>query len=177
MSSLTTLAIAARDGDRRSLTRFVEASQADVWRYCAYLTDPQSADDVTQETFTRAIGSLHRFRGESDAKVWLLAIARRVAADHLRSRSRRLRLIERLRINHPDSVTDTSESSLELIQLVAALPSDRRNAFVLTQILGLSYDEAAQVSGCPVGTIRSRVARARDDLTDTLSRAHGATGT
>jgi len=54
--------------------------------------------------------------------------------------------------------------------LIAALDSDRRDAFVLTQLIGLSYDEAAVVAGCPIGTIRSRVARARADLQDAVRR-------
>jgi RNA polymerase sigma-70 factor (ECF subfamily) len=177
VASLTSLAIAARDGDRRALGRFVEESQADVWRYCAYLTDVQSADDVTQDTYTRAIGSLHRFRGESDAKVWLLSIARRAAADHLRARSRRWRLVERLRSEVSDDPTSSSGTSLELSQLVESLDPDRRDAFVLTQVLGLSYDETAQICGCPIGTVRSRVARARDVLAEVVTRAERATGT
>ena len=176
VSSLTTLAIAARDGDRRALTRFVEESQADVWRYCAYLTDSQSADDVTQDTYMRAIGSLHRFRGEGDAKVWLLSIARRAAADHLRTRARRRRLVERLRNDAVDPGFDSADSSLELTHLVRSLDAERRDAFVLTQILGLGYEEAARVCGCPIGTIRSRVARARDELASTLYLAERATG-
>lgn len=176
VSSLTSLAIAARDGDRRALGRFVEESQADVWRYCAYLTDSQSADDVTQDTYTRAIGSLHRFRGEADAKVWLLSIARRAAADHLRARARRNRLVDRLRSEAVDSTFRSADSTLELAQLVRSLDTDRRDAFVLTQILGLGYDEAARVCDCPIGTIRSRVARARDELASTLYRAERATG-
>ena len=177
VSSLTTLAIAAREGDRRALTRFVEESQADVWRYCAYLTDSQSADDVTQDTYTRAIGSLHRFRGEGDAKVWLLSIARRAAADHLRTRARRSRLVERLRNDVVDPTSRSTDSSLELTELVRSLDTERRDAFVLTQILGLGYDEAARICDCPIGTIRSRVARARDELASTLYRAERATGT
>ena len=176
VSSLTTLAIAAREGDRRALTRFVEESQADVWRYCAYLTDTQSADDVTQDTYTRAIGSLHRFRGEGDAKVWLLSIARRAAADHLRTRARRSRLVERLRNDVVDPTSRSTDSSLELTELVRSLDTERRDAFVLTQILGLGYDEAARICDCPIGTIRSRVARARDELASTLYRAERATG-
>ncbi len=180
VSALTTLAIAARDGDRRALTRFVEDSQADVWRYCAYLTDTQSADDVTQDTYTRAIGSLHRFRGESDAKVWLLTIARRAAADHMRIRSRRDGLMRRIRENTSATSFDTTSptpTSWELSQLVAALEPDRRDAFVLTQILGLSYDEVATICSCPIGTVRSRVARARDELATALRVAERATGT
>jgi RNA polymerase sigma-70 factor (ECF subfamily) len=176
VSSLTTYAIAARDGDRRALARFVEESQGDVWRYCAYLTDPQSADDVAQDTYTRAIGSLHRFRGESDAKVWLLSIARRAAADHLRGRSRRLRLVDRLRSDRADH-TSVPDDRLGLTELIGRLDTDRRDAFVLTQILGLSYDEVARICGCPIGTVRSRVARARDELAEAVSQAERATGT
>jgi RNA polymerase sigma-70 factor (ECF subfamily) len=61
--------------------------------------------------------------------------------------------------------------ALSTVQLIASLPKARRTAFVLTQLLGLSYAEAAEVEGCPVGTIRSRVARARDDLILALSQA------
>lgn len=166
--SLNTLAALAQRGDRRALARFVEVSQADVWRYCAYLTDPQAADDVTQDTFARAIGSLHRFRGDCDAKVWLLTIARRASADHIRSRTRRRNLLQRLQSGrHEDSVT--AGHSVELTQLVSALDPDRRDAFVLTQVLGLGYHEAAEICGCPVGTIRSRVARARTDIMDAMA--------
>jgi len=163
MTSLTGLALAAQRGDRRALARFVEATQADVWRYCAWLTDSQSADDVTQDTFVRAIGSLGRFRADSDAKVWLLSIARRAAADHIRQRQRRTNLVDRLRRNS-DSPDRPADHGIEVASLVASLEPERRDAFVLTQILGLSYQEAAEVCRCPVGTIRSRVARARDEL-------------
>ncbi len=79
MDPLTRLAVAARDGDRVALASFVERSQADVWRFCAHQIGRPHADDATQETFLRAIGSLRTFRAESSARTWLLSIARRVA--------------------------------------------------------------------------------------------------
>jgi len=170
VDSLTTVALAARDGDRAALARFVELAQADVWRYCAYLTDTQTADDAAQETLIRAIGSLHGFRGEGDAKVWLLTIARRACADLIRSQVRRRTLLDRLRGEH-DSTPVAPSEKLELSELLASLDHDRRDAFVLTQVLGLSYEETAHVMNCAVGTIRSRVARARMQLVDAVTAA------
>lgn len=174
--SLNTLALLAQRGDRRALSRFVETSQADVWRYCAYLTDVQTADDVTQDTFARALGALHRFRGDCDAKVWLLSIARRACADHIRSRTRRQNLLQRLQRGRIVE-SEPSSSAVELTELVATLDTDRRDAFVLTQVLGLGYHEAAEICGCPVGTIRSRVARARTDIIQAMSSDDQQSGT
>ena len=78
-------------GDRAALTEFIAATQRDVWRTVAYLADPASADDLTQETFLRAINSLPRFTGRSTAKTWLLSIARRVVVDQFRYNTRRPR--------------------------------------------------------------------------------------
>jgi RNA polymerase sigma-70 factor (ECF subfamily) len=160
---LSRLAVQARDGDADALNRFVAETQADVWRVCRYLGDPWSADDLAQETFERAIGSLHRYRAEAPARAWLLSIARRTCADATRRAVRRRRLLERLRPAARDQV-EAPELATELDDLLAGLDPDRRAAFVLTQVIGLRYDEAAEALGCPVGTIRSRVARARADL-------------
>jgi RNA polymerase sigma-70 factor, ECF subfamily len=165
MDELTKLAVAAQRGDRAALSNLVRRTQADVWRFCAHLNGRDHADDLTQETYSRAIGSLHRFRGDSEIRSWLLSIARRVCADHVRSAVRRRSLMGRLR---PTSETYEPSGSVELWEIVGDLDPDRREAFVLTQVLGLSYDEAAGVCGCPIGTIRSRVARARADLVEQL---------
>lgn len=160
---LTALALAAAGGDRAALAAFVRAGQSDVWRLARHLTDGDAADDVTQDTFLRAIAALPGYRGEALARVWLLAIARRAAADHLRAVARRRRLADRVRAARTAAAPDpTGAVTVDL--LIGGLDPDRRSAFVLTQVLGLSYEEAAVVCGCPVGTIRSRVARARADL-------------
>jgi RNA polymerase sigma-70 factor (ECF subfamily) len=165
---LTELAMRAQGGDRVALSDLVRATQADVWRVCAHLADHDQADDLTQEVYLRALRSLPTFRGESSARTWLLAIARHTAIDSVRAAVRRRSMLAKLRPAEP-SADRTPATDLEA--LVAGLDVDRRSAFVLTQIAGCSYDEAAEICGCPVGTIRSRVARARADLLDVLHRA------
>jgi RNA polymerase sigma-70 factor (ECF subfamily) len=167
VDELTRLAIQARQGDDAALTGFVQRTQADVWRLVAHLVDRASADDLTQETYLRAVGALARYRGDAPARLWLLSIARRTCADELRRRVRRRKRIGEVVSleggSEPEAAGDDT-AAVDLADLVAGLDDDRRAAFALTQLLGLSYDEAARVCGVPVGTIRSRVARARADL-------------
>lgn len=172
MDHLTRLLLDARDGDRVALERFVAETQADVWRMCRYLGDPDSADDLAQEAYERAIASLHRYRADGPARHWILTITRRTCADATRRRTRHRRLDRRIRAERP--VEHVSSDRLELDDLVDHLDPDRRAAFVLTQVLGLRYEEAAEVLGCPIGTIRSRVARARVDLVAMIDDAGGA---
>ncbi|MGV9994524.1 sigma-70 family RNA polymerase sigma factor [Streptomyces sp. NPDC003374] len=178
--SITALALAARSGDPDAVDLFVRALHRDVRHYVTYLgADAQSADDLTQDTFLRALGSLHRFEGRSSARTWLLSIARRAVIDSIRYNSSRPRL----------SDTDDWQSAAErtqprdlpgfddgiaLTELLDTLPDDRREAFVLTQMVGLPYAEAALVSDCPIGTVRSRVARARTSLIEWLDEAEQA---
>jgi RNA polymerase sigma-70 factor (ECF subfamily) len=167
---LTRLLVAARDGDRVALERFVAETQADVWRLCRYLGDVRDADDLAQETYERAIGSIHRFRADGSARGWLLTIARRTCVDHTRRAVRRRRLDRAVLADTTAGSVDGSliapdmSGRVDLDDVLAHLDPDRRSAFVLTQVLGLQYDEAAEVLECPIGTIRSRVARARVDL-------------
>lgn len=146
------MALAAGAGDRAALERFVLATQREVWRLLAHLARVDIADDLTQETYLRAIPSLARFAARSSARTWLLSIARRVAVDHLRAARSRPR------------ASPGVEDAAELTTPLDALAPERREALVLTQVLGLTYAEAAEVCHCPVGAIRSRVAHARDDL-------------
>ncbi|MFD4557869.1 sigma-70 family RNA polymerase sigma factor [Streptomyces sp. NPDC058469] len=175
--STTAWTLAARGGDPRAVEQFVRALQRDVSRYVTYLgADPQAAEDLTQDTFLRALGSLHRFEGRSSARSWLLSIARRVVADSLRQRASRPRLSDtgdwqRAAERAQPSGLPGLDDGVALTDLLASLPDERREAFVLTQLLGLSYAEAALVSDCPVGTIRSRVARARNALICLLRNA------
>jgi RNA polymerase sigma-70 factor (ECF subfamily) len=165
VDALTSLALAAGQGDRAALADLVHGTQGDVWRFCAHLVDVPAADDLTQDTFLRAIEALPGFRGEAPVRTWLLTIARRVCAAELTGRRAALRALPR-----PAPVPDHAGQT-ELRLLLAGLEPDRRAAFVLTQVLGCDYAEAAAICGCPVGTIRSRVARARADL---ISAASGA---
>ena len=133
-----------------------------------HLVGPDDADDVTQDVYVRAWRSLPAYRGESSARTWLLSIARRACADAVRRRSRNRLLSARIKAQPVRHFTSDAAARRELTDLVDALPPDRREAFVLTQILGCAYDEAAVIAGVPVGTIRSRVARAREALVDAV---------
>lgn len=163
------MALAAAGGDRVAVAAFVRRTQPEVWRLCARLGDRTAADDLTQEVYLRALPALARFRGDASARTWLLQIARHVCADHLRRVTRSRKLLDRLvRLGEVPDPVPARTGELDLDDAIAALDPDRRAAFVLTQITGLSYAEAAEVCEVPVGTIRSRVARARADLLDAL---------
>lgn len=172
---ITRWATAARTGDRAALERFVRGTRQELWRYLAHLTDVQLADDLAQETCLRVLRALAAFEGRSSARTWLLSIARRVVIDHLRATGARPRRADLAdwqavveRTQPPDGRID---ETVVLTRLVDGLDDDRREAFVLTQQLGLSYAEAAEICRCPVGTIRSRVARARDDLISSVCQS------
>ncbi len=164
--AVTALALSAARGNERALEAFIKATQHDVWRFVTYLSDAGSADDLTQETYLRAIGAIERFEGRSSARTWLLAIARRVVADHIRQVQARPRsaAVYSEQVLNGDRHARGFEDLVEVTTMIAGLTTEQREALLLTQLLGLPYADAAAVCGCPVGTIRSRVARARDAL-------------
>ncbi|MBK8464072.1 MAG: sigma-70 family RNA polymerase sigma factor [Nigerium sp.] len=171
---LTRLALDAGRGDRAALSAFIRTSQADVWRFVARAAGTQVADDLAQETYLRVIGALPAFEGRSSARSWLLSIARRVVVDRVRYEVARPRMVGMdaadLDALAPDGFDDTSR--IEVEQALAALDPDRRMALVLTQLMGFSYADAARICSCAVGTIRSRVARARADLVAEMRGNH-----
>jgi RNA polymerase sigma-70 factor, ECF subfamily len=150
--------------DDHELETLVRTHYTEVWTLCRALVDRDVADDLAQETFIRAGRTVADFRGETSVRTWLLTIARHACIDELRRRSRRARRDQELADLRRSPSTAPAGASVELRDLITHLDPDRRTAFALTQLLGLSYAEAAQVCGCAVGTIRSRVARAREDL-------------
>ncbi|MBQ1074769.1 sigma-70 family RNA polymerase sigma factor [Micromonospora sp. C31] len=175
-SAVATLVLAVGRGDRSAADPLVRGTQRDIRRFLVYLVGHADAEDLTQETFVRALSSAHRFTGPHHARAWLLAIARHVAADHFRAAACRPRIAadqdwqasaERSGAHHLPDLDDMVALNLA----VRTLPTARRAAFVLTQVVGLGYAEAAELCGCPVGTIRSRVARARRDLAALLAPA------
>lgn len=168
---VTDLALKAGRGDRAALTEFIKSTQDDVWRLLAHLGGPDIADDLTQETYLRVIGALPRFAARSSARTWLLSLARRVWVDNIRHDMARPR---KSATEYEDAAAlapapenaGTWSEWIDARSLIDALPDDRREALILTQILGYTYEEAAKIAGVRVGTIRSRVARARKDLID-----------
>jgi RNA polymerase sigma-70 factor (ECF subfamily) len=169
---LQALVAAAREGDNVAVRELVRRTQPAIWRLCNVLGSAGEEDDLVQDTYLRAFRSLDSYRGEAPITAWLLTIARRVCADHVRSRMRQRRIV--------GALVDTADDQWEPAPgnptwgLLDAIDPDRREAFVLTQVAGLSYDEAALVLNCPVGTIRSRVARARADLVTEVSAAEAS---
>lgn len=167
---ITDWALAAGGGDREAADRFVRATYEDVRRFVAYLSsDVPGADDLAQETYLRAMSGLARFAGRSCARTWLMSIARRVVIDRHRAAAVRPRTAdtadwqtaaERAQPRHLPGF----EESVAVLDALGRLEPARRQAFVLTQLLGASYEEAAAAAGCPIGTVRSRVARARREL-------------
>lgn len=166
----TAWALAARAGDEEAAQQFVRATQLDVRRYVTHLSgDAQAADDLVQDTYLRALRGLPGFEGRSSARTWLLTIARRTVADRIRTSSCRPRIAggddwqAAVEKRQPCGLPGFEEG-VALSELLALVGAERREAFVLTQLLGLTYAQAAAVTNCPVGTVRSRVARARESL-------------
>lgn len=154
-----------------AITAFVRRTQPEVWRVCARLGDRAEADDLTQEVYLRALPALAGFRGDASARTWLLQIARHVCADHVRRSTRRRSVLGRLaqRTSEDDLIEAPRTGELDIEEAIGTLDPDRREAFVLTQVAGLSYAEAAEVCEVPIGTIRSRVARARAEILDAIA--------
>ena len=130
-----------------------------MYRLALHLVrDPETAQDVTQEAFVHAFRSLPRFRGTAKFSTWLYRIARNCAVDAIRKRDRRKRLERGLA--EPEPVADASLRAA-LVHAIDALPRDLREAFVVIEVFGLSYREAAGVLGVLPGTLKSRMHRTR----------------
>lgn len=135
------------------------------------------AQEVAQEAFIRAHRALPRFRGDAKLSTWLYAITSRLCLSRLASGERRLARQGEdalLRLSDsapgPDAALERGELEAALQRAIAELPEDRRIVVVLRDLEGLSYEEIAQVLELELGTVRSRLHRARADLKDKLER-------
>jgi RNA polymerase sigma-70 factor (ECF subfamily) len=159
---------AARRGDLSAFEELVRVYQGDVWRLCFQLVREEAlADDATQEAFVKVFRFLPRFRGDSKFTTWLFSITRNCAMDELRRAQRRRRTAERV-ISEPQRQSQEIGTALEVREAVAELPPSARESVVLIDMFGLSYKEAAEICGVPVGTIKSRVHQARRLLARSL---------
>jgi RNA polymerase sigma-70 factor (ECF subfamily) len=161
----------AREGDEEAFGALVARYGQPVLSLCyASTLDAAEAEDLSQEVFVSAWRNLKRFRGESAFSTWLFALARNACID----RARRLR--NRPQLGLPDGLADTraaggspEQATLEAIFVAArALSVPLRQALLLRDLQGLSYEEIAQVQGVPIGTVRSRIAAARSAITQEL---------
>lgn len=170
---LTRLALSAKEGARGALDSLIAHTRDDVARFIARRVDPSWVDDLTQETFSRAVRGLDHYAGRAPVRSWLFSVARHTVADRYRAHGR---------VPRHDDVDTWAETGalaepgrfdeyLALLDLLDALPEERRTAFVLTQLQGMPYAEAAEAIGAPIGTVRSRVSRGRRDLLRMLRQA------
>jgi len=153
---------AAAAGDEAAFTMLMRAAQPHVWRFLRHLLgDDEQAADVTQETFVRVHRALGRFRHQARFSTWLFQIARNAAVDEQRRGARRQRL--QAAIARPRPAADASLGA-EVRAALASLSPRLREAFVLVEVFGQPYQEASEVLGVPIGTVKSRVFRARLEL-------------
>lgn len=132
------------------------------------------ADDLVQETLLRALASLHQFRPGTNMKAWLFRIERNVFYTNYRKRHRECTVLAREVEDIPwvDAPQEWSVKARAMENALAKLPHDQREALMLVSGTGLSYEEAAEICGCALGTIKSRVSRARTRLLSILQVYH-----
>jgi RNA polymerase sigma-70 factor, ECF subfamily len=165
----------AREGSLDAFEELVRAYQADVYRFAVHLTrDRATAEDVTQEAFLRAFRFLHSFRGDCRFSSWLLRIARNCAMDAIRSRAQRAE--RELAAGPPPSIMNDAAARTELAEALAAISEEHREPFMLIEVFGLSYQEAADVLQLKVGTVKSRMHRARQAMCEALAVEEDAHG-
>ena len=173
-------------GDRDAFEALVRRHQTRIVNYAmAIVRDPADAEDVAQETFIRAYRSLARFRGDSSFKTWLYTIATNAARTGLERRGRRSRVedgslddeagpLAAADVPAGDANAETALVRREAIdRALAALPRDLRVAVVLRDVEGLDYKEIAAATGAPIGTVESRIFRARRRLRPLLQPLMG----
>lgn len=173
----------AQTGDDRAFELLVRKYQHKVAKLAARYVDQAEAADVAQEAFIRAHRALPGFKGDSAFYTWLYRISINTAKNHLVARSRRpasqdVDVADAEAYGHTDlfSERDTPEALLEseeirdtVVTSIRELPEDLRTAIMLRELEGMSYDEIAQSMDCPVGTVRSRIYRARAAIEEKLA--------
>ena len=157
----------SKAGELEAFNEIVERYRSLVFNTAARILGSRSAaDDAAQETFISAYRSICRFRGGS-LRAWLLRIAANASYDWIRSVRRRAEQSLDLAMERPsgeespEQHAERSELAAQLQSAILSLPPDQRNVLVLVDVQGLSYEEAAGAAGVAVGTIRSRLSRAR----------------
>lgn len=172
----------AQAGDKRAFDLLVRKYQHRIIKLVAQYVSPSDAPDVAQEAFIKAYRALAGFQGNSAFYTWLYRISINTAKNHLVARSRRpasqdvdVEDAEVLGYADRFSDRDTPEALLEseevrsaVITAIRDLPEDLRTAITLRELEGMSYEEIAESMGCPVGTVRSRIFRARATVEDKL---------
>ena len=174
----------AQKGDKRAFGLLVEKYQRKLARLLSrFVRDSAEVEDVTQEAFIKAYRALPNFRGDSAFYTWLYRIGINTAKNHLMAAGRRaptstsvdseeaegLEEGGQLRdINTPESLLLSREIGDTVNAAMLALPEDLRTAIQLREMEGMSYEDIAQIMNCPIGTVRSRIFRAREAIAERL---------
>ena len=170
-------------GDKTAFDALVRKYQHKIVKLVSrYVYEPAEAQDIAQETFIKAYRALPRFRGDSAFYTWIYRIAINTAKNHLVANSRRpvdqqmdlqdpeqYEMNARLKnVDTPESMLLTDEIQATVEAAIQELPEELRTAIVLRELEGMSYEEIAAAMDCPVGTVRSRIFRAREAITGRL---------
>jgi len=174
----------AQKGDKRAFELLVEKYQRKLARLLSrFVRDPSEVEDVTQEAFIKAYRALPAFRGDSAFYTWLYRIGINTAKNYLMALGRRaptsteieaeeaegFEEADQLRdINTPESVLLSNEIGATVNATIAELPEELRTAIQLREIEGMSYEDIARIMDCPIGTVRSRIFRAREAIAERL---------
>ena len=178
------LVVRAQQGDKQAFNLLVEKYQRKLARLLSrFIRDPAEVEDVTQEAFIKAYRALPAFRGDSAFYTWLYRIGINTAKNYLMAMGRRAPTSteveadeaegfeegEQLRdINTPESVLLSSEIAQTVNSTIENLPEELRKAIQMREIEGMSYEDIAQAMDCPIGTVRSRIFRAREAIAEQL---------
>jgi len=174
----------AQKGDKRAFELLVEKYQRKLARLLSrFVRDPSEVEDVTQEAFIKAYRALPAFRGDSAFYTWLYRIGINTAKNYLMALGRRaptstdieaeeaegFEEADQLRdINTPESVLLSNEIAATVNATIDGLPEELRTAIQLREIEGMSYEDIARIMDCPIGTVRSRIFRAREAIAERL---------
>jgi RNA polymerase sigma-70 factor (ECF subfamily) len=174
----------AQRGDKRAFELLVVKYQRKLGRLLArFIRDPAEVEDVTQEAFVKAYRALPAFRGDSAFYTWLYRIGINTAKNYLMALGRRAPTTteveaqdaegfedgEQLRdINTPESMLLSKEIAATVNATIQELPEELRTAIQLREIEGMSYEDIARIMDCPIGTVRSRIFRAREAIAERL---------
>lgn len=166
-----------KNGDKEAFSLLVQKYQARINKLVnRYINDPSESLDITQESFIKAYNALDKFRGDSTFYTWLYRIAINTAKNHIVNKSRRFletnvesadteeNMVKAAlqEFSPPDKIVLNDEIEHVIQETIDHLPEELRIAITLREVDGLTYDEIASKMACPVGTIRSRIYRARE---------------